>query len=145
MLITITAKPQVTIHPGREDPGTGYHAYVDINTYNLFARDLSDSKIKHWERNRYDFEYVADYVTGTGLSAANTDSPTRIVATGAGTVAAGAKTVSVYNVGGATGALMGSVMATGSENVIDATEDNVLDTEISYDATGTTFEIIVIR
>lgn len=144
MILTISGKPQVTIHPGRESPGTGYHQFLESDYWTITAKDLSDNNIKQWERNRYDFT-MADSITVTGGLAGGGDTPTRIVATGAGTISAGAKYVEVSNVGGATGTLMGGNIVNGSKNTISAAEGTVLDTEISYDATGTTFEIIVVR
>ena len=143
MFFTITGKPQVTIHPGRESPGTGYHQFVQSTYEAITARDLSDNKIKFWEKNRYDFSYVDTFTTG-GLNSAGS-TPTRMVVNGSGSIGVGAISVTVKNVGGSNGNLMGGALVTGSSNTITAEAGNVIDTEIAYDATGTSYEIIIVR
>jgi hypothetical protein len=67
-----------------------------------------------------------------------------LVATSSGTIAAGAQSWSIANIGTASGLLAGQEFAPGSANV---KIENPLDwlPAISYDATGTKFEILVTR
>lgn len=60
-----------------------------------------------------------------------------------GTIAAGANSVSIANVGAADGTVAGVTLKAGETINFDAGESNTL-TSIAYDATGTTFLIITI-
>lgn len=70
-------------------------------------------------------------------------TPTIIRPTASGTVAAGANSVSIANVGAADGTVAGVTLKTGETINFDAGQSNTL-TSIAYDATGTTFLIITI-
>lgn len=60
-----------------------------------------------------------------------------------GTIAAGANSVSIANVGAADGTVAGVTLKAGETINFDAGQSNTL-TSIAYDATGTTFLIITI-
>lgn len=70
-------------------------------------------------------------------------TPTITRPSAGGTVAAGANSVSIANVGAADGTVAGVTLKAGETINFDAGESNTL-TSIAYDATGTTFLIITI-
>ena len=70
-------------------------------------------------------------------------SPTISRPTTSGTIAAGANSVSIANVGAADGTVVGITLKTGETINFDAGQSNTL-TSIAYDATGTEFLIITI-
>lgn len=84
---------------------------------------------------------LASILYGGGMAIGATSiTPQRIVATGAGSVAAGAYRVSVANVGAADGTVMGEAIKP-QEDMVFGGDIRYLLGEIDYDGTGTTLHI----
>ena len=81
--------------------------------------------------------FIANSLSGGG--GAGTVTPILISATSSGIIAAGKKSVSVANIGAASGTLLGAAFPVGA-SISYSAEGGTL-TEIAYNATGTTFLI----
>jgi hypothetical protein len=71
-----------------------------------------------------------------------------ITATGTGTIDAGWNKISIYNSGGASGTMTVSgssamTVSSGETHILGSEANGVSRNDVSYDATGTTFKIIV--
>jgi hypothetical protein len=77
-------------------------------------------------------------------SASEVEIPSFISVNGSGSIAVGARSVSIFNIGSSSGSVLGTPLPKKTLVEFDAAEQNTL-TAITYDATGTTFLIAETR
>jgi hypothetical protein len=90
--------------------------------------------------------------TNTTLSTINTKIPTPTVRTptftvitnGAGTIAAGAKSISIYNSGPIAATVLGSSLSAGETLNIQAPDQDTL-SSVAFNCTGTTLKYLEVR
>lgn len=83
--------------------------------------------------------FIANNLSGGSGGGVGISTPTLVNVTSSGTIAAGKKSVSIANIGAASGTLLGAAFPAGASIAYSA-EGGTL-SEITYNATGTTFLI----